>query len=534
MYEEHFGLKELPFSIAPDPRYLYMSRKHREALAHLVYGIKSDGGFVLLTGEVGTGKTTVCRCLLEQLPENTDVAFILNPKLSAEELLATSCDELGIPYPEGNTSIKVFVDHINGYLLEAHSRDRKTVLIIEEAQNLATDVLEQLRLLTNLETNQRKLLQIVMVGQPELQEKLSRPEMRQLAQRITARYHLGPLSREEVAEYVDHRLAVAGVRTRLFLPSTMDTLFRLSGGIPRLINVICDRALLGAYVQGKERVDKKTLVKAAREVFGENGRRPARALRWALAGLLLIISAAALAAGLYNQKLPLVAVRSPEPPAPAATVKEPSKPDALRWPPDKPIQQSKDMAYQALFSRWNIPYQNPGSAYCQQARTHGLECLDLRTGLRNLLQLDRPAVLKFFDEQGKEFYATLTSVRGQTAELLVGGESKRVDLKEIEARWFGDCTLLWRLPPKFRGDIRPGDKGAGIGWLDTQLAIIQGRTTQTKIRSVYDGALAKQVKQFQLSRGLAPDGIVGPQTVILLNTAAGSDEPLLTAENEDQ
>ena len=211
MYKEYFGLKELPFSIAPDPRYLYMSNQHREALAHLIYGINTQGGFVLLTGEVGTGKTTVCRCLLDQMPENIDVAFILNPKMTAEELLASICDELRIQYPQGSNSIKIFVDHINIYLLDAHTKGRKTVLIIEEAQNLNTDVLEQIRLLTNLETNQEKLLQIIMLGQPELREKLSRPELRQLSQRITARYHLGSLSRQEISEYVSHRLSVAGV-----------------------------------------------------------------------------------------------------------------------------------------------------------------------------------------------------------------------------------------------------------------------------------------------------------------------------------
>jgi general secretion pathway protein A len=534
MYKEYFGLKELPFSIAPDPRYLFMSHKHREALAHLIYGVSSDGGFVLLTGEVGTGKTTVCRCLLEQLPKNTDVAFVLNPKMSVEELLATFCDDLGITYPEGNTSIKVFVDRINSYLLDAHARDRKTVLIIEEAQNLATDVLEQLRLLTNLETNQRKLLQIVMVGQPELQDKLARPEMRQLAQRITARYHLGSLSREEVAEYVNHRLAVAGVRTKLFPPSTMDTLFRLSSGIPRLINVICDRALLGAYVQGKERVDKKTLATAAREVFGETrAQKNLKALRWVMAGLLLIVSVAALAAGIYNQKPLAVQAKPVEPSKQPITAAELTKPDRLEWP-DRPMQQSRDMAYEALFREWNIPYQEQGSAACQQAGAKGLGCLDTRTSLRNLLQLNRPAVLKLFDEKGKEFYATLTAVHGQTATFLLGGETRKVDLKEIETRWFGDCTLLWRLPPKYQGALKPGSRGAGVQWLDTQLAIIQGRTMQAKARSAFDAALVKEVKQFQLSRGLEPDGIVGAQTVIHLNSAAGSDEPLLTVRKEEK
>lgn len=270
MYKDYFGLRELPFSIAPDPRYLYMSGQHRDALAHLLYGINNDGAFILLTGEVGTGKTTVCRCLLEQMPPDCDIAFILNPKMTTAELLATVCDEFRIACPPGNTSIKVFVDAINAFLLDAHARGRRAVLIIEEAQNLSPDLLEQIRLLTNLETNQRKLLQIIMLGQPELREMLAREDLRQLSQRITARYHLGPLSLQEVPAYIAHRLAVAGVRGRLFPEALIRKIFGLSSGIPRLINLICDRALLGTYAQGKEEVDLPTLVKASQEVFGSD------------------------------------------------------------------------------------------------------------------------------------------------------------------------------------------------------------------------------------------------------------------------
>src|ERR1035437_6711242 len=209
MYRHHFGLAEAPFSIAPNPRYLYLSRRHQEAIAHLLYGVNGDGGFVLLTGEVGAGKTTVCRYLLEQIPESCDVAYIFNPKLSVAELLSTICAEFGIACPPENASIKIFVDCINAYLLDAHARGRHTVLIIDEAQNLSADVLEQMRLLTNLETDQRKLLQIILLGQPELAAMLERPDLRQLAQRIIARYHLGPLSRQEVTAYVQHRLGIS-------------------------------------------------------------------------------------------------------------------------------------------------------------------------------------------------------------------------------------------------------------------------------------------------------------------------------------
>ncbi len=269
MYVEHFGLKEIPFSIAPDPRYIFMSEGHREALAHLLYGMDGEGGFVLLTGEVGTGKTTICRCLLEKVPQNVEIAFVLHPTLSAEELLATICDEFRIAYPDGKRSIKVFVDRINSYLLEAHAAGKKSVLIIEEAQNLGPEVLEQLRLLTNLETSRRKLLQIILLGQPELRDKLARPELLQVAQRITVRYHLGPLSKAEVKAYVTHRLSVAGCKLQLFPPSVTADICRMTGGIPRVINVLCDRALLGSFVEGKSEVDRTTLARAAREALGK-------------------------------------------------------------------------------------------------------------------------------------------------------------------------------------------------------------------------------------------------------------------------
>lgn len=269
MYQDFFGFQQAPFSIAPDPHFLYLSERHREALAHLLYGIKTAGGFVLLTGEVGTGKTTVCRCLLEQLPENSEIALVLNPKLTVLELLEMICDELRIAYPAGTRSIKLFVDRINRFLLSAHSQGRKTVLIIDEAQNLSIPVLEQIRLLTNLETNTQKLLQVIMLGQPELQRLLERHELRQLAQRITARYHLEPLPKDEIKAYLDHRLIAAGLSRPLFPAAAIDKLYCLSGGVPRLLNLLADRALLGAYVCDQLIVSPRLVAQAAKEVFGQ-------------------------------------------------------------------------------------------------------------------------------------------------------------------------------------------------------------------------------------------------------------------------
>ncbi|MGO9377434.1 MAG: ExeA family protein [Dissulfurispiraceae bacterium] len=283
MYKEYFRLRDLPFSIAPDPAFLYMSTKHREALAHLLYGVSSDSTFVLLTGDIGTGKTTVCRCMLDQLAENCDTAFILNPRLTEEELLASICEEIGIEYPAVGASVKNLVDRINNHLLKSHAGGRRTLLIIDEAQNLSPSVLEQLRLLTNLETNRCKLLQIILIGQPELRKMLEKPELRQLSQRITARFHLEPLSRSDIANYVGHRLAVAGARRQLFPPSVIKRLYSLTGGVPRLINLICDRALLGTYAQSKGRVNRATLNRAAYEVLGK--KRSDIRLRYALGRL---------------------------------------------------------------------------------------------------------------------------------------------------------------------------------------------------------------------------------------------------------
>ncbi|MFC3034174.1 ExeA family protein [Pseudoalteromonas fenneropenaei] len=266
MYLGYFGLSEKPFSIAPNPEYLFLSERHKEALANLQYGLGDAGGFVLLTGEVGTGKTTITRTLLASLPENTQVAFILNPTLSAQELLATICDELKQSYPE-QASLKQLTDVIKQKLLNNHQAGGHTMLIIDEAQHLAPEVLEQLRLLTNLETDHKKLLQIVLVGQPELQQLLQRTELRQLAQRITARYHLLPLSEQQVFAYIQHRLQVAGCERGLFAADAIRLMYQLTGGVPRLLNLLADRCLLGAFSLQHTVVDKSIVQQAAQEAL---------------------------------------------------------------------------------------------------------------------------------------------------------------------------------------------------------------------------------------------------------------------------
>ncbi len=534
MYSEYFGLDEMPFSIAPDPRYLYMSEQHREALAHLIYGINSDGGFVLLTGEVGAGKTTVCRCLLEQIPEKVKVAFIINPKLTVKELLATICDEFGIQYPEDNASIKAFVDLINAYLLDIHSKGFSAVLIIDEAQNLSTDILEQLRLLTNLETNQRKLLQIILLGQPELKNKLSKPELRQLAQRITARYHLGPLSKKDLGAYVAHRLSVAGIQTRLFPQSTIVKLFKLSGGVPRLINLLCDRAMLGAFVQGQAQVNKPVLLKAAREVFGEPGakNRQRKISIWLLAILVIILLGTVFVVKYYKNNSEY-SFNEPQPIA--ITPEQPPGLDTLQRPVDMPNDRGKIMAYQALFKQWNITYQpHEYITACQQAKAHGLRCLHKLGSLGSLRRINRPAVLRLFDDQGQELYATLTSLSGETATFVIGAETRTIAVKDLELLWLGNYTLLWQVPPGYQGDIQTGNQGPSVQWLDKQLAHIQGRTAQPRETLFFDDKLASQVKKFQLVEGLVPDGIAGTKTLIHLNTSVGSGIPKLTENRENE
>jgi general secretion pathway protein A len=543
MYQHYFGLAEAPFSIAPDPRYLYLSQRHQEALAHLLYGVNGDGGFVLLTGDVGAGKTTVCRCVLQQIPATCDVAYIFNPRLTVEELLSTICVEFGIACPPGNTSIKVFVDSINVYLLDAHARGRHTVLIIDEAQNLSAEVLEQMRLLTNLETDQRKLLQIILLGQPEFATMLERPELLQLRQRIVARYHLGPLSRAEVASYVRHRLEVSGAQRQLFPARLMGRLYRLSGGVPRVINVLCDRALLGAYVQSKERVDAATLAQAAREVFHQPAGR--RKLLRALAAGVILLSGAALALALYWKEqgesrsvaaqaglaAPVVAAM------PATAVHQEARPeaaltDALEWPADEPFGDSRALAYAALFRAWGADYQR-GDA-CRQAESLGLRCHTARGGLDQLRELNRPAVLLLRDGQGREFHATLSALDDKTAGFALGTQTRTVAIGALAVQWSGQYTLLWRMPPDARENMRSGESGPAVAWLSGQLAQAQGRAAEPGKDPLFDQALLRQVKQFQLAEGLIPDGVVGPRTLMRLAGVADRAAPKLSRKQAEK
>ncbi len=421
MYLEHFNLTERPFSITPDPRFLYMSARHREALAHLLYGLGDGGGFVQLTGEVGTGKTTICRCLLEQIPENVDLALVLNPKVTVIELIETVCDELGVSYDANGVSVKSLTDVLNRYLLDAYARGRHTVLIIDEAQNLSTDVLEEVRLLTNLETATQKLLQIILIGQPELRTLLAREDMRQLAQRVTARYHLEPISREETSAYIKHRLQICGSTQAVFNKRAVDKIQRLSGGIPRLINVLCDRSMLGAYVEGKTQVDTKVVKKAASEVLASDSDEKIRSSNLPLwLGALSLLLIAAVAAWYQPWKRPEVAAVATggvesEPASDAATdnTVEVVAAEPLQQPVEEPAESGDDepeqpslatllmqaddsymrSAWRELFARWSVILpESVTPDFCDFARQYGLLCMEEQGNWKILREFDRPAI----------------------------------------------------------------------------------------------------------------------------------------------
>ncbi|MCX8022821.1 MAG: AAA family ATPase [Syntrophorhabdaceae bacterium] len=538
MYEKFFGLEKKPFSLVPDPQYFYMSTGHREALAHLIYGINSNGGFVLLTGEVGTGKTTVCRRMIEMLPEDTEVAFILNPKLTVEELLATICDEFSINYPKDNKSIKVFVDLINTYLLKLHGEGKKAVLILEEAQNLTPEVLEQIRLLTNLETKEKKLLQMVLIGQPELKEMLSKPYLRQLSQRITARYHLGSLSEEEVSEYVNYRLSMAGlIRGEIFPRKTLKRLYSLSKGIPRLINIICDRALLGAYVQGKEKVDLETLNQAALEVSGENRVTHNRKniffglpiLGITILLIVLVVSYIIPGSGvkhflshyLSSKKVLIEEQKGGE------GAKGPVKDTILTGYEGISTDETKLYAYETLSKIWNLSYiRDPSSPFCEQVKAYGLLCLQSRDSLNSLINMNRPAVLKFMDENNRIFYGTLYALKGERYNLMVGQKKLELEREELLKSWTGEYLLLWSPPEGYSTEFRPGAKGKIVEWLERQLAILNGKK-DVKTTGIYKGELINQIKKLQLKAGITPDGIVGPKTLMVLKDLSKNDDPKL-------
>ena len=534
MYTSFFGLNEKPFSITPDPRYLFLSERHGEALAHLVYGVTESGGFIQLTGEVGTGKTTLVRSLLlNRIPENANVAVVLNPQLSVIEFLATICEELHIEVLHNKGSVKALTDALNEHLLGAHAQGRRTILVVDEAQNLSPAVLEQVRLLTNLETSKQKLLQIILIGQPELRVLLARNDLRQLAQRITARYHLEPLSREETANYIEHRLKVAGALGEVFGSGAKKEVFRLSQGVPRLVNVICDRALLGAYAQESRRVTAHLIRQAAAEVKGQLDRSPwvrRTAIAAGLVGVAIIASSLWSITQREVQTQPVavaeepVAITQPEPQPMLVEQTEPADEPEPTPSLQEQLQLAdqltrSDYALAALFETWGLEYLTGGRDACTQAADAGLTCLYQRGSWTGLQQMDRPAVLTLVDDDGNSHNVVLNAIIEDDAELSIGGVRVTHPVTEITRSWFGDFMLLWRPPTGTAVSLGPGSQGPGVSWLRNSLAVIDGRYATDDLQSeTFDAELEQMVRTFQREHRLDIDGLAGQQTQIIINS----------------
>lgn len=566
MYHEFFGLKEPAFSIAVNPRYLYMSAQHREALAHLLYGIQ-NGGFVMLTGEVGTGKTTIIRCLLEQLPDNTDMAIILNPMASAPELLSTICDELGVSYINDELSVKELTDSLNHFLLENHRKGRKTVLLIDEAQLLKVPVLEQIRLLTNLETTTEKLLQIILVGQPELKKLLARPALRQLSQRITARFHLEALSLEETQAYIAHRLSVAGMHPGLvpFTPAMIRKIHDFSGGIPRLINVLCERLMLGAYAKNLHQIDDEVFKLAVLEVSGTNNQEDTPVViltgknrfHAAFVVSLLVVmmlvwlfvpdtlesqiattstvvttsSATDISSLAATSSIPgLVLAQGSVATRATAEVEEkitePLTPDLF----DKALRDFT-AAQRVLMKFVGAP--EPSSANPCSNRAEQQFMCEKQT-LRSwdeLKDINRPALLTLVTPEKKWVYLLMVGLGENRVLVRHEGQDVEVSWDEVANIWNGDVLYVWSRPLEFQGAIQQGDKGDLVTWVAEQFARLDQQSSPLA-RQYYTDKLKTRVELFQSSNKIVPNGIFDAQTLRRLNEALGVDKTLVDLDKQ--
>ena len=513
MYEQFYGLEERPFSITPDPRFVFLSQRHQDALAHLLYGVGrgGSGGFVQLTGEVGTGKTTLCRLMLEQVPEHTRIALILNPMLEPRELLRAICRELEVEPPDGETGVEALGQCLNQRLLEIHAAGERAVLIIDEAQNMSRETLEQVRLLTNLETATDKLLQIILLGQPELRELLSRPSLRQLAQRITARYHLAPLGQQETAEYVRHRIQIAGGARCPFSPSALRTLHRVSGGVPRLINIIADRSLMAGYAREADRIPSAIIRKAAGEVVvgdESGGRRFSAAL-----SVLAIAVVLTVAAGMI-WSLSSVPEQTDDASQPIWRQMLSESTEQLAW---------REAA--ALFPSANL---NLIEQACSQGQFENFACHTMRGSWALLRKLGRPVVLRLDEPRGGHLLAV--EVGSDSVLARQSGQDFRIPLNQLDARWLGDFYAVW----SDLGSVwQVGDDDAAVAELKRLAAQDPDDPWPGATDSGYGAEFEAWIRQFQLRNGLRSDGMAGPVTRLFLSTLGAGYASAQTTDRSD-
>ena len=543
MYCEFYGFKEKAFTITPNPRFVFLSKNHKEAFAHLLYGIDNHAGFILLTGEVGTGKTTVLRTLLGQLDDaSIRTALILNPCLSAPQLLGSINREFGIAW-EGLTAPEL-LDALNRFLLAENRSGRTVVLVIDEAQNLEPQVLEQIRLISNLETETDKLIQIVLAGQPELTQILRHPELRQLGQRITVRYHLPSMDFDDTRAYIEHRLEVAGGwRAATFTESALKKIFRYSGGTPRLINIVCDRALLIGYIEESREISGRMAARAIAEVSEKKGRAALPRLAWGV-GLLAVL--VALASYFFPQGTP---AKNP-PPRTAGTATANSG-STEKTADDIPLIVRKELsavtetdsavdAFNALAKLWNITPLPPQTKLKlpqeleRLAGERGLRLVQLNGSLGFLLRADSPALLEFNlpVSSGRRYLAVTGTENGRLliAPPLQGRSS--LSSAELESIWSGRAYLPWKnfrdIPP-----LEPGARGEGVARL--QQLLHEVGSYQGGLTGVYDRDTAAAVRNFQAAHGITPDGRAGVQTLLFLyRTGSGFSAPRLGKKGGEQ
>lgn len=510
MYESHYGFTEKPFNLTPDPKYLFFSQRHSDAFAHLEFGRREKGGFIAITGEVGTGKTTLARCFLSKLDARTATAFVLYPALSGEELLRSILQDLHIPVT--GTSLKDHVDALHRFLLDARAQERDVVLLVDEAQDLSTEVLEQVRLISNLETDTEKLIQIVLMGQSELHEMLGRRELRQLAQRVTARFHLTPLDRGETESYVKHRLGVAGGEGKvLFTGDALSAVHSASGGVPRLINLVCDRALLAGYVQGSREITLAMVKQAAREALGEAPRRKSRRRAITVAGIAAGLALAALAGAAVARLSAGPAPRvETTPPPPPTTELARAQPAVARPVMLEPLLLSLDR---------EASWRTAESAVQALWGDSLLERTTLRTHLDQVRVLNLPVILEMFHPARRDtcFVAVVRLENGQAMVAQGSGALLPVSEDELDRLWTRQAVFLWR---DFDALGAASDSVRTTAWARESL----GRLGYLGP----DRDLAGAVARFQRDANLSADGVIGARTLMTLYSRGSYPQPRLS------